>query len=214
MWMAGGGIKGGVSVGETDELGGAAVARPLPRQEPARHHPAPARPRPQPADATSTAASTRSSSASKGPSRSGRSSPRTGLASRRAVDLAPVLHREILRCASPPLPSSRAWSWPRSPRSRRPTSVPPTASSAPTGARSPSSTPTGEVEWEVGNPSEVHDLAMLPNGNIMFTTSRAEGRRDDPRRRRSSGTSSRSPPRRTRAASRSTPSSACRTGGR
>ena len=26
MWMAGGGIKGGVSVGETDELGGAAVA--------------------------------------------------------------------------------------------------------------------------------------------------------------------------------------------
>ena len=26
MWMAGGGIKGGVSVGETDELGGAAIA--------------------------------------------------------------------------------------------------------------------------------------------------------------------------------------------
>ena len=25
MWMAGGGIKGGISVGETDELGGAAV---------------------------------------------------------------------------------------------------------------------------------------------------------------------------------------------
>ena len=31
--------------------------------------------------------------------------------------------------------------------------------------------PTGEVAWEVGNPSEVHDLAMLPNGNVMFTTS-------------------------------------------
>ena len=42
MWMAGGGVKGGVSVGETDELGGAAVDRPLPRQEPARHRPAPA----------------------------------------------------------------------------------------------------------------------------------------------------------------------------
>ena len=25
MWMAGGGIKGGVTVGETDEIGGAAV---------------------------------------------------------------------------------------------------------------------------------------------------------------------------------------------
>ena len=32
MWMAGGGIKGGVSVGETDELGSSAVHRPLPRQ--------------------------------------------------------------------------------------------------------------------------------------------------------------------------------------
>jgi uncharacterized protein (DUF1501 family) len=29
MWMAGGGIKGGMSVGETDELGAAAVERPL-----------------------------------------------------------------------------------------------------------------------------------------------------------------------------------------
>ncbi|MGD1979426.1 MAG: DUF1501 domain-containing protein [Akkermansiaceae bacterium] len=29
MWMAGGGIKGGVSVGETDELGSAAVEKPL-----------------------------------------------------------------------------------------------------------------------------------------------------------------------------------------
>ena len=26
MWMAGGGVKGGVSVGETDELGSAAIA--------------------------------------------------------------------------------------------------------------------------------------------------------------------------------------------
>ena len=75
MWMAGGGIKGGVSVGETDELGAAAVDRPLPRQAPPRHHPPPARPRPRPPDATSTAGSTRSSSASKAPSRSGRSSP-------------------------------------------------------------------------------------------------------------------------------------------
>ena len=30
--------------------------------------------------------------------------------------------------------------------------------------------PTGDVSWKVGNPSEVHDLAMLPNGNVMFTT--------------------------------------------
>jgi hypothetical protein len=29
MWMAGGGIKGGVSVGQTDELGSAAVEKPL-----------------------------------------------------------------------------------------------------------------------------------------------------------------------------------------
>jgi hypothetical protein len=29
MWMAGGGIKGGVSVGSTDELGARAVDRPL-----------------------------------------------------------------------------------------------------------------------------------------------------------------------------------------
>jgi hypothetical protein len=29
MWMAGGGIKGGVSVGETDELGGSAVTDPM-----------------------------------------------------------------------------------------------------------------------------------------------------------------------------------------
>jgi hypothetical protein len=29
MWMAGGGIKGGTTVGATDELGAAAVERPL-----------------------------------------------------------------------------------------------------------------------------------------------------------------------------------------
>jgi uncharacterized protein (DUF1501 family) len=29
MWVAGGGVKGGVSVGATDELGSAAVERPL-----------------------------------------------------------------------------------------------------------------------------------------------------------------------------------------
>src|SRR5215210_3549494 len=31
--------------------------------------------------------------------------------------------------------------------------------------------PSGRVVWEVKNPSEVHDLAMLPDGNVMFTTS-------------------------------------------
>jgi uncharacterized protein (DUF1501 family) len=29
MWMAGGGIKGGVSIGQTDELGSAAVEKPF-----------------------------------------------------------------------------------------------------------------------------------------------------------------------------------------
>jgi outer membrane protein assembly factor BamB len=28
----------------------------------------------------------------------------------------------------------------------------------------------GEVEWEVSNPAEVHDLALLPNGNVLFPT--------------------------------------------
>lgn len=28
----------------------------------------------------------------------------------------------------------------------------------------------GEVEWEVENKAEVHDLALLPNGNVLFTT--------------------------------------------
>lgn len=30
----------------------------------------------------------------------------------------------------------------------------------------------GEVEWEVANKAEVHDLALLPNGNLMFPTDR------------------------------------------
>ena len=30
MWLAGGGIKGGISVGTTDELGSAAVEKPFP----------------------------------------------------------------------------------------------------------------------------------------------------------------------------------------
>ena len=28
----------------------------------------------------------------------------------------------------------------------------------------------GEVEWEVANRAEVHDLCLLPNGHVMFTT--------------------------------------------
>ena len=30
--------------------------------------------------------------------------------------------------------------------------------------------PDGQVEWEVANPVEVHDLAMLPNGNVLIST--------------------------------------------
>jgi hypothetical protein len=30
----------------------------------------------------------------------------------------------------------------------------------------------GEVEWEVANKAEVHDLALLPNGNVLFPTGR------------------------------------------
>jgi outer membrane protein assembly factor BamB len=29
---------------------------------------------------------------------------------------------------------------------------------------------SGAVEWEVSNPNEVHNVALLPNGNVMFTT--------------------------------------------
>src|SRR4051812_26498507 len=28
----------------------------------------------------------------------------------------------------------------------------------------------GAVEWEVANPVEVHALALLPNGNVLFST--------------------------------------------
>ena len=28
----------------------------------------------------------------------------------------------------------------------------------------------GEVEWQVENKAEVHDIALLPNGNVLFTT--------------------------------------------
>ncbi len=47
MWMAGGGIKGGTSVGQTDELGQHRRRGPVPRQEPPCHDPEPARTRPQ-----------------------------------------------------------------------------------------------------------------------------------------------------------------------
>ena len=43
MWMAGGGIKPGQVVGQTDEFGFAPTARPHPRSRPARHPSAPAR---------------------------------------------------------------------------------------------------------------------------------------------------------------------------
>ena len=39
MWMAGGGIKGGVSVGDDRRTRLGRGGRPLPRQEPARHGP-------------------------------------------------------------------------------------------------------------------------------------------------------------------------------
>ena len=47
MWMAGGGIKGGISVGADRRARHRRRRGPLPRQEPARHDPAPAGPRPQ-----------------------------------------------------------------------------------------------------------------------------------------------------------------------
>ena len=46
-WLAGGGVKGGVHYGATDEIGHKAVDRPRQRQRPARHDPAPAGPRPR-----------------------------------------------------------------------------------------------------------------------------------------------------------------------
>ena len=50
MWLAGGGIKPGITLGETDELGFNVVKDTRPRPRPARHHPAPARLRPHAAD--------------------------------------------------------------------------------------------------------------------------------------------------------------------
>ena len=49
-WMAGAGIKGGVSYGETDEIGYKAAVDPRQRARPARHDAAPAGPGPQAAD--------------------------------------------------------------------------------------------------------------------------------------------------------------------
>ena len=46
MWLAGGGIKPGITLGETDEFGFNAVEGPGPRPRPARHDPAPAGLRP------------------------------------------------------------------------------------------------------------------------------------------------------------------------
>ena len=48
MWLAGGGVKGGLSVGQTDELGAAAVDQTPARQTAARHDPAPDGRRPEP----------------------------------------------------------------------------------------------------------------------------------------------------------------------
>ncbi len=49
IWMAGGGIKGGITHGATDEFGYSAVQRRRPRPRPARHDPRPLRHRPHPA---------------------------------------------------------------------------------------------------------------------------------------------------------------------
>ena len=42
IWLAGGGIKPGITYGETDDFGYNVVAGPGPRPRPARHDPAPA----------------------------------------------------------------------------------------------------------------------------------------------------------------------------
>ncbi len=47
MWFAGGGVKPGIIIGETDELGFNAVEDRVPRPRPPRHDPPPARPRPR-----------------------------------------------------------------------------------------------------------------------------------------------------------------------
>ena len=49
VWLAGGGVKGGIVHGATDEFGYQAVEKPGPRPRPARHDPPPPRLRPHPA---------------------------------------------------------------------------------------------------------------------------------------------------------------------
>ena len=50
MWLAGGGIKPGITLGASDDFGFNAVKDKRPRPRPARHDPAPARLRPHQAD--------------------------------------------------------------------------------------------------------------------------------------------------------------------
>ena len=50
VWLAGGGVKGGIVYGATDELGMHAVENVVHDARPARHDPAPARPRSRAAD--------------------------------------------------------------------------------------------------------------------------------------------------------------------
>ena len=50
MWMAGGGIKPGVTVGQTDEIGYNVAEDPVSVHDLARHNPAPDGPRPHAAD--------------------------------------------------------------------------------------------------------------------------------------------------------------------
>ena len=47
MWLAGGGVKPGITIGETDEFGFNVTEGPRPRPRPARDDPAPARLRPE-----------------------------------------------------------------------------------------------------------------------------------------------------------------------
>ena len=48
VWMAGGGFKGGLTYGQTDEIGWGVVRQARPHQRPARHDPASVRLRPPP----------------------------------------------------------------------------------------------------------------------------------------------------------------------
>ena len=58
MWLAGGGIKPGITLGETDDLGFNVVEGPRPRPRPARDDPAPARLRPHAGSPTASRAAT------------------------------------------------------------------------------------------------------------------------------------------------------------